>query len=283
MKNFYTIIFALLLLLISCNNGRVSNNSTKINEVKSESNDTILLTDLTKKWNDCIVQKDLKILAELYSEQVSIYGVSISKTQGIENKEKFLNKYPDFNQSITGKIVVNKIKDNQYKVIFPKRTNYNKKTIDVESYLIFEKISNSWKIVNESDNTTDKNITNKIESSEQLELTNCAEIVTQILTTSPRYKELTKGLYDAVVRNGGTSFGITLEGSPNPKDDNAWAYSETYDFSLHETYDDRMPVLARFTFNPTKRQLFEYDVVNNNLKIIQFDRNLLLNFNELCK
>jgi hypothetical protein len=56
-----------------------------------------------------------------------------------------------------------------------------------------------------------------------------------------------------------------------------------YDFNVHETYADRMPVIARFTFNPDDRQLYEYDAVKGNLKQIQFDRNLLNKFNEVCK
>ena len=60
-------------------------------------------------------------------------------------------------------------------------------------------------------------------------------------------------------------------------------FSDTYDFNLHETYPDRMLVFARFTFNPTDRQLYEYDVVADKLNAIDFDRNLLLEFNHICE
>jgi len=100
--------------------------------------------------------------------------------------------------------------------------------------------------------------------------------------TSPTFLKGTKGLDVAIVKNGGTSFGITIEGSPNPQNDGALDYSKTYDFNLHETYSDRMSVIARFTFNPTDRQLYEYDVAEDKLNPIAFNRNLLLKFNDLC-
>lgn len=111
----------------------------------------------------------------------------------------------------------------------------------------------------------------------------CYQVVVEILTTSKRYKQLTKGLYERVVKNGGTSYGIMLEGSPNPKQDTAMQYSKTYDFNLHESYPDREPVIARFTFDKKKRQLYEYDVVNDELKAIDFNKKLLLELDKACK
>jgi hypothetical protein len=112
---------------------------------------------------------------------------------------------------------------------------------------------------------------------------NCLDVVTEILTSSPAYQKRTLGLAEAVQKNGGSSFGITLEGSPNPEKDQALNPSETYDFSLHETYEDRMPTIARYSFNPSEKQLYEYDVVNDQLIPIDFDKNLLAALAELCK
>ena len=120
------------------------------------------------------------------------------------------------------------------------------------------------------------------EAKENRGLKTCVDVVMEILTTSPTFLKETKGLDEAIVKNGGTSFGITIEGSPNPKSDDALDYSKTYDFNIHENYSDHMPVIARFTFNPADRQLYEYDIAEDKLNPIDFDRNLLLKFNELC-
>jgi len=111
----------------------------------------------------------------------------------------------------------------------------------------------------------------------------CIDVVLEILRTAPSYVEGTKGLYEAVVKNGGTSFGITVEGSPNPKRDNALDYSETYELNLHETYPDRMPTIARYTFDPSKNELYEYDTANDSLMPIAFNKNLILKYNKICK
>ncbi|MGQ7854264.1 hypothetical protein ACUN24_08430 [Pedobacter sp. WC2501] len=107
-----------------------------------------------------------------------------------------------------------------------------------------------------------------------------AQVAYKIVETSPRCKQLTKGLYERIVKNGGTSYGIMLEGSPNPKSDPSQWYSKNYNFNLHESYADRMPILARFVFDPKKQQLYEEDVVNNKLIAIAFDKKLLALFNQ---
>ena len=125
--------------------------------------------------------------------------------------------------------------------------------------------------------------TKKPDKTEKKEFLTCESIVTGTLMTSPRYKQLTKGLYMRVIKNGGQSFGISLEGSPDPNRDKAHSYSKNYDFIIYETYTDRRLNTARFSFNPQNKQLYEFDAVNDKLKPIEFDRNLLLKFESLCK
>ncbi|WP_316824584.1 hypothetical protein [Pedobacter miscanthi] len=117
------------------------------------------------------------------------------------------------------------------------------------------------------------------QSKAQVKESHKAKIAYKIVETSPRCKQLTKGLYERIVKNGGTSYGVMLESSPNPKTDPSQEYSKTYNFNLHESYADRMPVIARFVFDPKKQQLYEDDVVNAQLVAIPFDKKLLLLFN----
>lgn len=145
--------------------------------------------------------------------------------------------------------------------------------------------------INSDDTSTKKvmtvesdDLTDNIISTPELSQSNpCLDIAMEILTTSPAYLKKTKGLYEAVVKNGGTSFGITVEGSPNPKEDDALNFSENYDFNLHETYPDHSPVIARFTFNTSEKKLYEYDVAENKLVPIEFDSKLLMKFDKICE
>lgn len=274
-KSIQIISILIIFVLASCNSIQDKSSNTVA--------DTSTIKGLTMKWNECLVRQDINTLNSLYAEQVSLYGTSISKFQAIKNKEDFFEKHPDYNQSITGDITVIKVTENQFKAIFPKRSSFNGKTNDVEGYLLFDRIDKDWKITKESDELTDKNVSKQFSNKEIKELNTCIDVVMEILTTSPVYINRTKGLYEAIVKNGGTSFGIMVEGSPNPSTDKAMGYSETYDFSLHETYSDRMVTIARFTFDPVDRQLYEYDILEDDLIPVDFDRNLLLKFNEICK
>lgn len=259
-----------LLFFISCN-GKQNKSS------ENTQNDSILVKKLTIQWNDYLMKQDIKGLNSLYAEETSLYGESLSKKEVILNKENFFKKYPDFNQSINGEIIISKVSENQYKATFQKHVSYNSKTIDVQAYLYFNNINDNWVITNESDNLTDKNISRRYDKK------TCIDVVTEILTTSPLYLKYTDGLYEAIVKNGGTSYGTAIEGSPNPEKDKAWYYSETYDFNLHEIYPDRMPTIARFTFDPANMQLYEDDIIKGELVPIEFDKSLLLKFKELCK
>jgi len=131
--------------------------------------------------------------------------------------------------------------------------------------------------------TPERAIIKKPELAVYKEFKTCEEVIKEILTTSPRYKEITKGLSKAVIRNGGLSFGVSLEGSPNPKQDKAQSYSKTYDYTVFEMYTDRQLNAASFSFNPNDKKLYEYDAINDRLNNIEFDRNLLLKYNSLCK
>jgi hypothetical protein len=128
-----------------------------------------------------------------------------------------------------------------------------------------------------------KAITKKIDKTEFSEAKECECLVKEILTTSPRYKQLTKGLNNAVIANGGQFYGISLEGSPNPDGNKQRDYSPTYDYTVYEMYTDRQLNIARFSFNPNNSKLYEYDEVHDQFNPIEFDKKLELQFEVLCK
>ena len=129
----------------------------------------------------------------------------------------------------------------------------------------------------------DRNNTKQTIVKEEKKFNTCLDVVLEILITSQTYLKKTKGLNEAIIKNGGTSFGITVEGSPNPKRDDALDYSQNYDFNLHESYSERTTVIARFTFKLSDRKLYEYDAAEDKLNPIDFDQKLLVKFDEICK
>jgi len=110
----------------------------------------------------------------------------------------------------------------------------------------------------------------------------CLIVAIEILTTSPSYLKQTKGKHEAVVNNGGTSYGIRVEGSPNPDTATGTEFSKMYEFAVHESYHDRIYTFARFKFDPTEKKLYEYEVVENLYHPIEFDKNLIQKFDKVC-
>jgi hypothetical protein len=103
--------------------------------------------------------------------------------------------------------------------------------------------------------------------------------VTQILTTSPRFRQLTKGLYSKTsIETEGLSYGIILAGSPNKKQNTTRSFSRNYDFTVYQLSPDGKLNTGYFSFDPKNKQLYEYDATKNQLNAIEFDRNLLVKY-----
>ena len=116
------------------------------------------------------------------------------------------------------------------------------------------------------------------------EFESCLNVVLEILTTSPQFITQSMGLYEVEFAEGQTSFGVALEGCPNPDED--WGsvdLSPTYDFNWHQSDPGKRTVIARYSFNPMDEQLYEWNPVDGRLYPIEFDRKLLLKYSEICK
>lgn len=233
-----------------------------------------IITKLVEKWNSYHITLDFEALQTLYTDKVLLYSNNCSKNQLIENKKSFIKKYPDFSQKIDMQsFYFKEIHKTKCKAIFSKVTVFNGKKSEVQAILEFKKINNDWKINYESDNVTEDN-----------KPTKCITVVFKILESSPEYIKITNGLSDRIIKNGGTSYGYRIEGSPNPKEDEAEQYAAKYEFSLHETYPDRAPVIARYAFDPVKKKLFQYDAPEGEFSIpLSFEKKWLKKFEEICK
>ncbi len=123
-------------------------------------------------------------------------------------------------------------------------------------------------------------------TSGQHEVNSYEYIVAEILTTSPRFRQLTKGLYRKTLsesENLDLHFGINMEGSPNQRKDMTWNISRSYDFSVYSISAHGKLNIGYFTFNPKNKLLYEYDKAKSQLNAIAFDRDLLLKFETLLR
>ncbi|TCV20302.1 hypothetical protein EDC17_10028 [Sphingobacterium alimentarium] len=145
--------------LTSCNNYTNQNKSegTIDTSETSKLSDSVILIQHVHDWNNIYNTKNISLFQDLYADQVLLYGQSLYLRECIKNKNDFFNRFPDSRQQINGIITIDSIGE-YAKCNFVKRVMINNKTTDYQSYLIFEKQDDIWKIVAESDLITDKNI-----------------------------------------------------------------------------------------------------------------------------
>jgi hypothetical protein len=121
----------------------------------------------------------------------------------------------------------------------------------------------------------------KIQTSAKMQSNSFDILVTEMLKTSPRFEQLTKGYYSHLTENIGISYGIIMEGSPHQEMDKSLKISRSYVFSVYRSSEFGKLNIGYFTFNPRNKQLYEYDVNKRQLNEIEFDRDLLLKYEAL--
>lgn len=127
----------------------------------------------------------------------------------------------------------------------------------------------------------------KQETSTQIEVSKnqqylCEDAIIAIIESSKESIEEREGLLEFIRERGGTSYGYMLEACPEPYEEYL-DKSAYYEFNFHASYPERMGVISRYRFHPTKLILEKYDVVENLYFQIEFDKTLLKNFEDECK
>lgn len=127
-------LFILILILINVN----------ASDLKREVGNFLL------DWDKAHNSKDLNLFWNLYDNSLNYYNtIDNNKLNVINDKDKILKKYPDFQQRST--LVNIEIFDNNLKIFYDKETYYNNKKRVFPSYLILSKSNESFKILEEND------------------------------------------------------------------------------------------------------------------------------------
>lgn len=97
---------------------------------------------------------------DLYGESVSFYGRTFTSKQCVEHFLSLINKYDSYSQKIVSEINYTSIDDNTTRCDFTKGVEFNGKYKEYEAYLVLHRRNeySPWKIIVESDKTTDYNL-----------------------------------------------------------------------------------------------------------------------------
>lgn len=113
---------------------------------------------LVPEWNTANNKQDIGTLIFFYDNEVLFYGSKLKKQDCIAGKLSIFKKYPTLEQQIAGGVKTETLDNGDVKCSFDKAVNTNGTIKTYPSYLVFHKIDNAWKIVVESDLTTDANV-----------------------------------------------------------------------------------------------------------------------------
>lgn len=111
----------------------------------------------TIEWNNAHNTRETSQLFEMYAPNLVGYCKETTLDDFKTLKGFYLNKYKDFSQSITSDLIIKTYTEKRVKAEFTKRVSYSGKVKSYRAYLVFQKINGEYKIIEESDETTNSN------------------------------------------------------------------------------------------------------------------------------
>ncbi|MCB9234931.1 MAG: hypothetical protein H6581_24970 [Bacteroidia bacterium] len=128
-------------------------------------------------WNKALNERNWDQLSSFYAKEVWLYGQKNSREQVLKGKKEYLEKVPDFQQSLEKTdfeaTQIERKGIPTTRVTFSKTTETAGKKTTVMAYLDLQKQENTWKIVAESDFTTDRSLFERAEGMLPSEGNNC--------------------------------------------------------------------------------------------------------------
>jgi hypothetical protein len=116
--------------------------------------------ELCKMWNEYHSNIQIPTFINLYADSVLYYGTKKSVDNCINAKMSYLRKHNDYNQKIVSEVLTEfDSEKNEYYCEFIKKTTQEGKSNYFASYLVFKFINKDWRIIIESDYTTDSKLT----------------------------------------------------------------------------------------------------------------------------
>ncbi|MFA5624521.1 MAG: hypothetical protein WC966_05635 [Bradymonadales bacterium] len=233
-----------------------------------------LFDPLLQSWNEARNARDAKALAKLFAPQCYTHGKSMTNNELIDYYTEAFAKHEDYSQTITAEPVFYEITPDLWSIQVRKDFTQSGKTVNTEVLLIVERIDEVWLIVNESDDSLDRNILKKVGiESITRKAKNCDEIVHQILTTAPYFRFIIMQQWE-VARKNKVKLKLLMQ-----KEERG------YFFQLVEQHreENRELVQTRFFFNPRAHELTQHDVVLDTHNVIPYDKSVNEELDLLCK
>ena len=141
---------------MSCSNSSKNQETTDKNEVTGGEDNQI--EKVVMDWNKSLNLRNEEMSRSLYAPTVFFYTKNLSGEECARHRQDLVVKDPSYIQEIISDIDIHDNGDGTKTASFTKQSNSKKGTNTYRAYLVVENIGGKWKIVKESDETTDKNV-----------------------------------------------------------------------------------------------------------------------------
>ena len=116
------------------------------------------------RWNDAIRAHDVGALTAIYDERIFFYGVPMSRVAATSRLDHLFRTTADYGQSVVDVTTEETDASDALRVSFTKRATVQGKTSTVSGYIVLRRVGADYRIVEESDTTTDAAMTKWTES-----------------------------------------------------------------------------------------------------------------------
>lgn len=236
----------------------------------------------TGDWNKAHNTRNYALLRNIYASRVMAYGTSFTADDLIKQKQKFIKKNPDFAQEIQGEISVSFTDETTAYVSFVKEGTIKGKTKEYPSYLEFKLIKNEWRIITESDEITDANLTKKKQKKSP---TQCEDALYNLLATTQWFNE--QNNYYLKQKQLGNSGGmvVMLEDGYDSEEQKVLLNQKEYSFWVFENMATHSATIARIRFFTDTERMFIADYLTDNGlgQELPLSQSALEEFRKACK
>lgn len=153
MKNILLLLTYLLQICIATNS----------NAAELSPSEKTLFYKVVKEWSDAHNDWDLDKLKNLYASDVLFYGQQLKKDACISKVSSLLKPNEIFYQSIASDVAYNQFSNGVIQASFTKKVKTKNKTNNYPSYLLLIRYNDTYLIVGESDEITDRNLKFKLD------------------------------------------------------------------------------------------------------------------------
>jgi len=275
---FFFLMFALYLVMPSCNETTQKEPSQKVANVLPQTTESLEVKDkravknAVYQWNVATNRWDTATLRTLIAPSVSMYEHKMSASEAAKYLYKRFTLYPHYSQRITKDFVITSISPVKMKASFVRLIDWGKKETELSTSLIFKKIEDKWLIVEENEAHNSLTADIKEEKKEVLHFNSCEELAKSVVQSSFVYKSFLRN-------NSHTE--LQLNTSPTSfihpqKKENV------YEFLLKAPNTSPVKKVF-FVVYAEKAQLSAYNVADNKEQKISFDAKFIPYFHDACK